>query len=349
MRREECYPHSGQIGRNRRPPGNDLHVRPIERSRSIPWQRPAGIGCQEGDRVAIYVGNIPEFIVAFFANCKIGAISVPFNTMLKGMEIEYILNNSGSKILFGMAGETEQNILPILDKIPALEKIISVRGMAGGGSNPDILAFEKLSQTISPNTQRLIWPRRMACPCSIPRAPQESPRAALSTHASWTYQAAMNAGFAVQITDEDLVLTGAPFFHVYVVMTVLPTLYAGGAVVALQRFFAKDTLALITKHKITHFMGAPDNVGLLIEELMKNKDLYDISSFRLGQCAGASLAAELGRQIQETFGVGLVECYGSRPNPPEGAKVTPRASVAIRPAARAGPFPGWEIKIVGEW
>ncbi len=141
-----------------------------------------GLGVKKGDRVAIYVGNIPEFIVAFFANCKIGAISVPFNTMLKGMEIEYILNNSGSKILFGMAGETEQNILPILDKIPALEKIISVRGMAGGGSNPDILAFEKLLADNKPEYTALDLAETDGVSLLYTSGTTGKPKGALSTH-----------------------------------------------------------------------------------------------------------------------------------------------------------------------
>jgi long-chain acyl-CoA synthetase len=301
------------------------------------------LGVKKGDRVAIYVGNIPEFIVAFFANCKIGAISVPFNTMLKGMEIEYILNNSESKILFGMAAETEQNILPILGQIPSLEKIISVRGMAGGGSNPNILAFEKLLADNSPEFKALDLAETDAVTLLYTSGTTGRPKGALSTHASWTYQAAMNAGFAVQITDEDLVLTGAPFFHVYVVMTVLPTLYAGGTVVALQRFFAKDTLALITKHKVTHFMGTPTMWAYLIEEFLKHKDLYDVSSLRLGQCAGAPLAGELGRQIQQVFGVGLVECYGSTES---ASTVTHTRFGHYKPGTPGRPLTGWEIKIV---
>jgi acyl-CoA synthetase (AMP-forming)/AMP-acid ligase II len=95
----------------------------------------------------------------------------------------------------------------------------------------------------------------------------------------------MNASHVVPMTEEDKVLTGAPYFHVYVVFTVLPTLYAGATVITLPRFFPKETLELITKYGGTHFMGTPTMWAYLIEEYVKNKERYDISSFWFGQCA----------------------------------------------------------------
>lgn len=58
-----------------------------------------GIG--RGDKVALFLRNSPEFIYAIFAVSKLGAILVPINTFLKGEELSYILEDSGSTLLIG--------------------------------------------------------------------------------------------------------------------------------------------------------------------------------------------------------------------------------------------------------
>jgi len=96
------------------------------------------LGIKKGDRVAVYLPNIPEFIIAVMANSKGGAITVPFNIMFKKMEIEYIVNNSGCKLVFAWAEPAAENIFPIMDKLPGLEKIVLVE------RTPDIEKNEKL-------------------------------------------------------------------------------------------------------------------------------------------------------------------------------------------------------------
>jgi len=302
------------------------------------------LGIREGDRVALYLRNVPEFIVAFMAIAKMGAISVPFNIMLKKMEIEYIINHSEARVIIGMATETEENILPIIDKLPSVEKILSFQGIAGGGINSDVLVYEDLISQNNTKYEALDVPDDHGLCLLYTSGTTGRPKGALSTHGGWLFQAKINAGQVVPMTDEDLVVTGTPFFHVYMVMTVLPALYAGASVVALPRFFAKDALELITKYKITHFMGTPTMWTYLIEEYLKNKDSYDMSSLRLGQAAGSSLPAELGRQIEEIFKTGLIECYGATET---ATSVTHTRFGHYTPGTSGWPVPGWKIKIVG--
>jgi len=81
------------------------------------------LGIQKGDRVAIMLPNIPEFVYSFYALQKIGAVAVPFNTMYKGREVIHILNDSGAKAIIALT-----NFAPLLNEIkpdvPSLEHII---------------------------------------------------------------------------------------------------------------------------------------------------------------------------------------------------------------------------------
>ncbi len=301
------------------------------------------LGIGKGDRVGIYMRNVPQFVVAFLANAKIGAISVPFNIMLRKMEIEYIMNHSGARILFGMAEETTENVLPIWESLPTLEKVVSIQGMAGNGADSRVLDYEDLLQHQGGECSTVDLDETDGLTLLYTSGTTGKPKGALATHGNWFSQARLNASHVVPMTEEDLVLTGAPFFHVYVVFTVLPTLYAGAAVVTLQRFFPKEALALITKYKVTHFMGTPTMWAYLIEEYRKNKEQYDVSSFWFGQCAGSSLPSELAKQIEEAFGIGLVECFGSTET---SSTVTHTRYNHFTPGTSGWPAPGWQIRIV---
>ncbi|MGD9819397.1 MAG: AMP-binding protein, partial [Desulfomonilaceae bacterium] len=215
------------------------------------------MGIKENDRVAIYLRNVPEFLVAFMAISKIGAIAVPFNIMLKKMEIEYILNHSESRVIFGMAEETEESILPNLGALPKLEKIIIVRGQPNRHWSPIETPYEDLLANNSDKFNALDLPGDHGLSILYTSGTTGKPKGVLSTHESWLSQAILNAGFVVPMAEEDGIITGAPLFHVYVVLTAFPTLYTGACFVTLERFFPVTTLELITKHKLTHFMGTP--------------------------------------------------------------------------------------------
>jgi long-chain acyl-CoA synthetase len=83
----------------------------------------ASLGIREGDRVAIMLPNIPEFVYTFFGVQKLGAVAVPFNTMYKGREITHILNDSGARVIV-----TLTNFANLINEIrfdtPALEYVI---------------------------------------------------------------------------------------------------------------------------------------------------------------------------------------------------------------------------------
>ncbi len=81
------------------------------------------LGIDKGDRVAIMLPNIPEFVYSFFAVQKLGAIAVPFNTMYKGREIIHILNDCGAKAIIALSNFASL-INEIKPDVPTLEHII---------------------------------------------------------------------------------------------------------------------------------------------------------------------------------------------------------------------------------
>jgi long-chain acyl-CoA synthetase len=87
-----------------------------------------------GDRVALYLPNIPEFAVCYCAILKAGAIAVSINAIFKSEEVRYILDDSGAKALC-----TTGDLLPNVPQaeLPALEHVVVCAGEAQGNPSLD--------------------------------------------------------------------------------------------------------------------------------------------------------------------------------------------------------------------
>jgi long-chain acyl-CoA synthetase len=98
------------------------------------------LGIEKGDRVAIMLPNIPEFVYIFMACQKLGSIAVPFNTMYKGGEIFYILKDCGAKAVI-----TLSSAVPLINEIkpglPNLEHIITTGEQNLTFADPDSTFF----------------------------------------------------------------------------------------------------------------------------------------------------------------------------------------------------------------
>ena len=86
-------------------------------------------GIARGDRVALYLPNIPAFVISYLATVRIGAIAVSANAMLKAEELKYILDDAGAVLLFTV-GELLENVNP--DNYPQLRKIVVCEGEGAG-------------------------------------------------------------------------------------------------------------------------------------------------------------------------------------------------------------------------
>ncbi len=80
-------------------------------------------GVQQGDRVAIVMRNLPEWVMAFWGITLAGAVVVPLNAWWSGEELQYGLSDSGSKIAF-VDKERAERIRPHLGELPDLTAVI---------------------------------------------------------------------------------------------------------------------------------------------------------------------------------------------------------------------------------
>ncbi|MCL6638261.1 MAG: long-chain-fatty-acid--CoA ligase [Firmicutes bacterium] len=261
------------------------------------------LGVKKGDRVAIYLPNSPEYIFTFFAVARIGAIASPFNILFKSGEISYILNNSRAKVLVGLAEETKQNVIGIKDRLPHLEKIITVGGPVDGALDFDSLIAESAGdfETVDCSSDDLVT-------LMYTSGTTGQPKGAMLSHGNFMSGAQVNALF-VHLDDQDLYLAAPPYCHIFFVHTVLGPFYVGAGVVTLRRFDAEKIFELISRYKVTHFAGVPTMYIFMLQKYESGK--YDLKSWRVAKSAAASMPVEIINEIEEKFGVHFCESYGA--------------------------------------
>jgi len=299
------------------------------------------IGVCQGDRVAMYLPNSPEYLVTYFAIAKVGAIAVPFNIMYKSQEIDYIINNSRAKVLVAAADEAQNQVVGIRSKVKSLENLVTV----GDCSIDDAIPYSDMLASGADELDTLECDRDDVVTILYTSGTTGQPKGAMLTHANFYDNAELNACYVLHINDQDRFFTGTPFCHIFFVLTVLGPMFKGASVVTAPRFFPDKALDLISKFKVTHFAGVPTMWIYMLETYRKNPEKYDLRNLRFAQSAGAAMPAEYIPRIEKTFNVGFCECYGST----ETSSTCTYGRLGHGKAGSIGlPADTWEAKVVNE-
>src|SRR6266699_1154971 len=101
-------------------------------------------GVTHGDRIALYLQNIPQFLIGLYGAWKVGAIVVLCNPMLKHHELEYHLTDSGAKGLICLESLYETVARDTVGNTK-VEFVITTNELdfAGEGPSPALLASSK--------------------------------------------------------------------------------------------------------------------------------------------------------------------------------------------------------------
>lgn len=120
--------------------GKETSFRDLNRSINRAANGLRTLGVMEGDRVAVMLPNTPEFLHVFYGCQKIGAVAVPFNTMYKSAEIQYILKDCGAKAVVCQTNFV-QLVNEVRSGLPALEHVITTGERMLTFADPDATMF----------------------------------------------------------------------------------------------------------------------------------------------------------------------------------------------------------------
>ncbi|ABE38427.1 AMP-dependent synthetase and ligase [Rhodopseudomonas palustris BisB5] len=244
-----------------------------------------GLGVARGDRVALFLGNCWEFLACTLACNRIGALLVPIGTRQRRAELEFLLNNSGAKVLVFEADLADQ--IPAPAEAPTLQHRFAAHGDApsdADGARPfdDLLAASPADAPIAAmhedDTAVILYTSGTT----------GKPKGAELTHLSILHSAYAFAR-AHELTEHDRGLVAVPLSHVTGLVGVsYATLAAGGCVVLMrQAYKTADFLALASRERITYSILVPAIYTLAA--MHPEFDRYDLSAWRIGCFGGAPM------------------------------------------------------------
>ncbi len=315
------------------------------------------LGVQPGDKVAIWMSNIPEWIAAYFAIAKIGAVVVPMNTRYRTHEVEYILGNAEARAVFvaqGFLGIDYAGMLAeIRPRLPLLREVITVGGEAPGlRPYTEVLDLggDRGAQAEVARRAQAVDPR--ACVFILYTSGTTGhPKGAMLSHLNMS-QNARQITEIMRITERDVFLLAVPFFHCFgCVMGILGAVTWGAGIVPMPVFKADEALRLIEKHRVTVLYGVPTMFVLELEEQRKAKASgrpYDVGSLRTGIMAGAPCPVEVMRGTMEELGCNVCICYGLTEASPVITMTRFEDPIDKRVETVGKALPGIEVKIVDD-
>ncbi|SEJ05466.1 Acyl-CoA synthetase (AMP-forming)/AMP-acid ligase II [Sphingomonas sp. OV641] len=266
-----------------------------------------GIG--KGDRVAIAMRNLPEWIVGFFAATVLGAIAVPLNAWWTGEELAYGLSDSGAKVLIA-DDERWERIAPLRPQLAGLTRILVSRATA------PLQGAERLEDVIGTPHDWSRLPARELPPVALDPDDEASilytsgttgqPKGALGTHRNFMTNI-LSTGYAMARSilrrgdplpepSRKVALTVIPLFHATALSSgLMGAMAAGHTVIYMRKFDAVRAMEIIEREKVNSTGGVPTIAWQLLEHPERHR--YDLSSLETIGYGGAPSAPELVRKI----------------------------------------------------
>jgi long-chain acyl-CoA synthetase len=259
------------------------------------------LGVRPGDRVSLYSPNRWEWVVAYHAALRAGAVVNPINVMLTAEEVAFVLNDCGAAAIF-TGGEKAGVILDLTRDVPALRHVISFDPADGGArSFGDLLSHpERAPQIPRPAPADLSTIGYTSGTTGHPKGAMQSHRAVFLNTA---------ALFAVQTrTERDVMLNALPLPHVYGNIVMNGTFMTGATLVMMERFDPAAALAEIARHHVTVFDGVPTMYAMMLAD--PSLPGADLSSLRVCAVGGQTMPVAKMAEWERRCGAPLLEIWG---------------------------------------
>lgn len=279
-------------------------------------------GVAKGDRVAYLGENHPSFVETFFACGLLGAVFVPLNTRLAAPELQFQLQDSGTRLLVN-AGELETLAAASVEGTAVTHRFVV--GPDGGteGSVVELPSgverYERVLHAGAATTRDEAVTLDDAAMILYTSGTTGRPKGALLTHGNITWNC-FNTVVDMDLNRNDVALMISPLFHVASLdMGLLPMLLKGATVVLEAKFDAGRVLDLIKEHRVTTLNGVPTTFQMLCDH--SAWPAADLSSLDKLTCGGSAIPRRV-LDAYEERGIGFTSCYGMTETAP-GATMLP--------------------------
>lgn len=286
------------------------------------------LGIGPGDRVGLFLPNVPHYVAAYYGALAAGASVVNFSPLYTVNELADQVRDSNIRVMFTLSAKA---LLPnawtvalqtgiehlvvgsIAGALPTAKSIFYRLFQASQISerphDPRILAFSRLIDNDGDYRAPTVDPVNDVAMIQYTGGTTGTPKGAMLTHQNITANARQIVAIDPHAGREDRMLGALPLFHIFANATVLNrTVLAGGEIVMLPRFDAGQVLAAVERTRATMLPGVPTMFQALLDH--PRLDRTDLSSLRVCISGGAPLTAELQATFEARTGARIVEGYG---------------------------------------
>ena len=330
-------------------------------------------GVKKGDRVALLLPNVPQFVIAYYGALKAEAIVVPTNPLYTERELEHQLADSGSQTLVALdifypkiknvwnkTGLRRVILTGVQDYLPWLKKTLyPIKAKKEGlwirvEKTPSVCDFMKLIRENNPDLEHP-WFRSLYARL---QRESESPaqlqytggttglaKGAILTHNNLVANVWQCRKWMLDLkAGEEIFLGVIPFFHVYGLTACMNVgVSLGATLVLLPKFKTEDVLKAIQKYKTTVFPGI-QAMYLAINGNPETRK-YNLKSIKYCISGAGPLHQEVQEKFESITGAMVVEGYGLSEASPV-THVNPFSRISRKIGSIGLPLPGTDAKIV---
>jgi len=288
-------------------------------------------GIQPGDRVALMVPNVPQFVPIYYGILRSGAVVVPLNVLNRRREVEFFLRDSGAKLLF-VWEMFEPEAAPAAAAADC--EWIKV----------DMEQFTQLLFGTDPAAEMVERSAQDTAVMLYTSGTTGTPKGAELSHDNVLTNCQISRGL-FDISDGAVILGALPLFHAFGQTCAMNnSVVAGGLLTLIPRFDGSKALEIIQRDKVQVFEGVPSMYGAMLNA--PDRDQYDTSTLEVCASGGAAMPVELMRGFEQAFGCIVLEGYGLSETSPVASFNHPDRE--RKPGSIGQPIKGVEMKIVDE-
>lgn len=303
-------------------------------------------GLGPGDRIGLWAPNCAEWVLTQYAAAESGLILVNLNPAYRQTEIEFALQQSGTRTVIAAPQFRDADYAGMLataiDNCPDLASVVLLGSdewseLLSTATQSELTALDDIASTLTPDDPINI---------QYTSGTTGNPKGATLSHRN-----ILNNGYLVgelcNYTDQDRICIPVPFYHCFgmVMGNLAATTHGSTMVIPAPGFDAAKSLDAVAGERCTSLYGVPT---MFIAELaLADFDTYDLSSLRTGIMAGSPCPAEVMRQVIDKMHMSEVSiCYGMTETSPVSTQTRSDDTFDRRVGTVGRVAPHLEIKVV---
>ena len=276
------------------------------------------LGVSRGDRVAIYMPNVPETLISFLGTWRAGAVAVPMNVALKDFEVKHLLKDSGASVVV-TTSQGYEVLRQVRAEAPDLRRVVLVDGSAG-----DAISWSDLVGRSQPGGRAEDCDPECLAQLQYTSGTTGLPKGAMLTHCNWI-AAFDSERWALGLTDKDVELYIYPMVHVGFSWA-LTALKYGATVVFMERYSLDKYLRYAAEYNATILALMPPVMTDLVNGPSGVEEY--LRTARVAITGGAPTPQPIWEKWATRFRIPVLNAYG--------------LSETIVIGSAPGTVPGWE-------